>query len=176
MLSILQQGHSEREAKLAENCQSRVVATMVGLIIGLVSAGDHIPDCLITIVTIVGAMATPLLMLILGGNICADLVHKADNSSKWYTRDVIRFAVAKNVVFPLVFLALLLWLRPDSAVGLIVILQGVVPPITAIPILVERCGGNRRVASQFVVASFIFSVLSIPAFIYLFNKFFPMPL
>ncbi len=152
------------------------MATIVGLIIGLVSAGDHTPDCLITIVTIVGAIAAPLLMLILGGNICADLVHKADNSSKWYTRDVIRFAVAKNVVFPLVFLALLLWLRPDFAVGLIVILQGVVPPITAIPILVERCGGNRRVASQFVVASFIFSVLSIPAFIYLFNKFFPMPL
>lgn len=78
--------------------------------------------------------------------------------------------------FQFVFLALLLWLCPDFAVGLIVILQGVVPPITAIPILVERCGGNRRVASQFVVASFIFSVLSIPAFIYLFNKFFPMPL
>ncbi len=78
--------------------------------------------------------------------------------------------------FQFVFLALLLWLRPDSAVGLIVISQAVAPPIMAIPILVERCGGSRRVASQFVVASFIFSVLSIPAFIYLFNKFFPMPL
>ena len=111
LLNILQQGHSEREAKLAENCQPLVVATIVGLIIGLVSAGDHIPDCLVTIVTMVGATATPFLMRIVGGNICADLVHKADNSSKWHTRDVIKFAVARNVVFPLVFLALLLWLR-----------------------------------------------------------------
>jgi len=153
-----------------------LVATIVGLIIGLVSAGDYIPDFLITIVTMVGAIATPLFMLILGGNIYADLVYKADNSRKWHTRDVIKFVVIKNVIFPLVFLALLLWLRPDFAVGLIVMLQAVVPPITAIPILVERCGGNRRVASQFVVASFMFSIFSIPAFIYLFNRFFPMPL
>jgi predicted permease len=40
----------------------------------------------------------------------------------------------------------------------------------------DLCGGNRRVASQLVVASFIFSIFSIPAFIYLFNRFFPTPL
>jgi len=84
---------------------------------------------------------------------------------------VVRFPVANGV-----FLALLLWLRPDFAVGMVVLLQGVVPPITAIPILVGWCRGNRRVASQFVVAGLIFSLLSILAFIYLFNKFFPMPL
>jgi malate permease and related proteins len=55
-------------------------------------------------------------------------------------------------------------------------LQAAVPPITAIPILVERCGGNRRITSQFVVVSFLFSILSIPAFIYLFSRFFPLPL
>ncbi len=63
-----------------------------------------------------------------------------------------------------------------SLAVLLVLVVGFLAQITAIPILVERCGGNRRVASQFVVAGFIFSVLSITAFIYLFNKFFPMPL
>jgi len=63
-----------------------------------------------------------LLMLILGGNIYADLVYEANNNTKRYTRDVIRFVVIRNIVFPLVFLALLLWLRPDFAVGLIAIL------------------------------------------------------
>jgi predicted permease len=124
-----------------------LVATLVGLVIGLVSANDYIPEFLIIIASMVGAIATPLFMLILGGNIYGDLI----------------------------FLGLLLWLRPDSSIALIVVLQAAAPPITAIPILVERCKGNRQIASQFTVASFIFSILSIPAVIYLFNRFFPIP-
>ncbi len=152
-----------------------LVATIVGLAIGLVSARECIPDFLITIVTMVGAIAVPLFMLILGGNIYNDFKYNADNSKKWYIRDVIKFVVIKNIIFPLVFLALLLWLRPDSTIALIVMLQAAVPPITAIPILVERCGGNRQIANQFIVASFIFSVFSIPALLYMFSRFFPIP-
>jgi predicted permease len=152
-----------------------LVATVVGIVIGLVSARDYIPEFLITIVTMVGAITIPLIMLILGGNIYNDFTYKIDNSKRWYIRDVVKFVLIKNVVFPLVFLALLLLLRPDLTVALIVIIQAAVPPITAIPILVERCGGNRQIASQFVVASFIFCILSIPAVIYLFSRFFPIP-
>jgi len=121
-------------------------------------------------------MATPLFMLILGGNVYNDFMYKADEQKKPYTLEVFKFVMIKNIMFPIVFFGLLLWLRPDFTIALIVILQAVVPPITAIPILTERCGGNRKIASQFVVASFIFSIFSIPAFIYLFNRFFPMPL
>ena len=153
-----------------------LVATIVGLIIGFVQARDYIPDFLITIVTMVGAMSIPLFMLILGGNIYNDIMYKADNRTTWYIREVVKFVVVKNLIFPLAFLALLLWLRSDFTIALIIILQAAVPPITALPILVERCGGNRKMASQFVVASFIFSILSIPAFIYLFSRFFPLPL
>ena len=152
-----------------------LVATVVGLVIGLVSANEYIPEFLITIVTMVGAIATPLIMLILGGNIYNDFMYKADNKRRWYIREVVEFVIIKNVVFPLVFLALLLLLRPDLTIALIIIIQAAVPPITAIPIFVERCGGNRQIASQFVVASFIFSIFSIPAVIYLFNRFFPIP-
>jgi predicted permease len=153
-----------------------LVATVVGLVIGIVSANEYIPEFLITIATMVGAIATPLFMLILGGNIYNDLMYKGDSKRRWYTGEVVKFVVIKNVVFPLIFLALLLWLRPNSTIALIVMLQAAVPPVTAIPILVERCGGNRTIASQFVVASFVFSILSIPAFLYLFSRFFPIPL
>ena len=152
-----------------------LVATVVGIVIGLVSARDYIPEFLITIVTMVGAITIPIIMLILGGNIYNDFMYKADNKRRWYIREVATFVVIKNVVFPLVFLGLLLLLRPDLTVALIVIIQAAVPPITAIPILVERCGGNRLIASQFVFASFIFCIFSIPAVIYLFSRFFPIP-
>jgi malate permease and related proteins len=153
-----------------------LVATVVGLIIGLVSAGDYIPDFLVTIVTMVGAIAIPLFMLILGGNIYNDLMYKVQGGHRWHVREVVKFVMVKNLVFPLVFFGLLLWLRPDFNVAFIIMLQAVVPPITAIPILVERCGGNRRIASQFVLASFLISIGSIPAFLYLFSRFFAIPL
>jgi len=151
-----------------------LVATVVGLVIGLVSANEYVPEFLVTIVTMVGAIAAPLFMLILGGNIYNDLVYKADDNKRSDIREVVKFVAIKNVVFPLIFLALLLWLRPNSTVALIVMLQAAVPPITAIPILVERCGGNQKIASKFVVASFIFSIFSIPASLYLFSRFFPI--
>jgi predicted permease len=113
-------------------------------------------------------------MLILGGNIYNDFKYKAGNERRWHTTEVVKFVLIKNVVFPLVFLGLLILLRPDLTVALIAIIQAAVPPITAIPILVERCGGNRQIASQFVFASFMFCILSIPGIIYLFSRFFPI--
>jgi predicted permease len=152
-----------------------LVATIIGLVIGLVSVNEYVPGFLTTIVTMVGAIATPLIMLILGGNIYNDFMYKTDNSRRWYIPEVVKYVALKNVVFPLIFLALLLWLRPDSTIALIVMLEAAVPPVTAIPIFAERCGGNRQIASQFVVASFVFSIFSVPAFLYLFSKFFAIP-
>jgi predicted permease len=152
-----------------------LVATIIGLVIGLVSVNEYVPGFVTTIVTMVGAIATPLIMLILGGNIYNDFMYKTDNSRRWYIPEVIKYVVVKNVVFPLVFLGLLLWLHPDSTVALIVMIEAAVPPITAIPIFAERCGGNRQIGSQFVVASFIFSIVSVPAFLYLFSMFFGIP-
>ena len=152
-----------------------LVATIIGLVIGLVPVNEYVPGFVTTIVTMVGAIATPLIMLILGGNIYNDFMYKTDNSRRWYIPEVIKYVVVKNVVFPLVFLGLLLWLHPDSTVALIVMIEAAVPPITAIPIFAERCGGNRQIGSQFVVASFIFSIVSVPAFLYVFSMFFGIP-
>ena len=152
-----------------------LVATAIGIVIGLASVNEYIPEFLTTIVTMVGAITIPIIMLILGGNIYNDFMYRAENKRRWYVTEVAKFVLIKNFVFPLVFLGLLLLLRPDLTVALIVIIQAAVPPITAIPILVERCGGNRQIASQFVFASFIFCIVSIPVVIYLFSRFFSIP-
>ena len=153
-----------------------LVTTLIGMIISLAAVNRFVPDFILSIVTIVGAMATPLFLLILGGNIYNDFMFKEDGKRKFYVRDVIEFVVVKNLVFPLVFLILLILLKPDNNIAFIILLQSAVPPITAIPIFAERCGGNRALAGQYIVGSFIFSVLSIPAMIYLFSRFFSIPI
>ncbi|MDO8567469.1 MAG: AEC family transporter, partial [Dehalococcoidales bacterium] len=152
-----------------------LVTTLIGMIVGLVAINRYIPGVILSILTMVGAMATPLLMLILGGNVYNDFMFKEEGKRRFYTGDISKFIVVKNVIFPLVFLGLLIMLRPDNITAFIILLQAAVPPITAIPIFAERCGGNRAIASQFIVGSFVFSVISIPAMIYLFSIFFPIP-
>jgi malate permease and related proteins len=81
----------------------------------------------------------------------------------------------KNLVFPLVFMGILVLVHPDFTLALIVILEAAVPPVTAIPIFAERSGGNRALASQLVVASFVASIVTIPLILLLFTRKFPFP-
>ena len=148
-----------------------LITTTLAITIQLIGVGEYIPDFIISIFQMLGSMALPLLMLILGGNIYIDFKGRG----KIYTWEVIKFILAKNIIFPLVFLGMLLLIKPDYSIALIIFLQSAVPPITAIPIFAERCGGNRAIASQFIVGSFVFSVISIPAMVYLFTMFFPIP-
>lgn len=153
-----------------------LVTTLIGIIMGLVAIKDYVPDFVLSILTMVGGMATPLFMLILGGNVYNDFMYREEGRRRFDVWEVLKFVITKNLIFPLVFIGLLIWLRPDTTTAFIIVLQAAVPPITAIPILAERCGGNRAIASQFIVGSFIFSVISIPAMIYLFSMFFSIPL
>jgi len=108
-------------------------------------------------------------------NIYYDFMAEKTAARKVYWGDIIKFVLVKNVFFPAVFLGLLVWLRLEFSMALILILQAAVPPVTAIPIFAERSGGNRSLAGQLVVASFLFSVFSIPAVLFLFTRFFPFP-
>lgn len=152
-----------------------LITTLAALVIRLVGVQGYLPNFVITILQMLGAMSLPLLMIILGGNIYVDFKRKG----QFCVVEVMKFALVKNIVFPLIFLGILILIRPlvslDYGIALIIILQSAVPPITAIPLLAERSGGNRTISGQFIVASFIFSIVSIPLVLYLFNSFFPMP-
>lgn len=152
-----------------------LIMTAIGIVLGLLNVKGYIPSFVLMILAMVGAMATPLFMLILGGNVYNDFMNRTTGNRKIYTGEVIKFVIVKNLVFPLAFLGLLIWLHPDFPVALILILQAAVPPITAIPIFTERSGGNRAITNQFIVASFAASIITIPGVIFLFTRFFPFP-
>jgi malate permease and related proteins len=152
-----------------------LVVTLIGLVLGLAGVKEHVPNFVVMIIVMVGGMATPLFMLILGGNVYNDFKGGTGGGRKIYTWEVIKFTLVKNLLFPLVFLGIIIWIHPEYSIAFILMIQAAIPPITAIPIFAERSGGNRAIASQFIVASFIFSIISIPAIIFLFSRFFPFP-
>jgi predicted permease len=148
-----------------------LIATLVAIIIQLAAVKDYLPEFIISIFEILGAMALPLVMIILGGSLYLDFQQKG----KFYVSEIIKFLIIKNIVFPLVFLAILILVKPSYNIALIFILQSAVPPITGIPIVTDRVGGNKSITTQFVFSSFVLSMISIPAIFHLFSQFFPMP-
>jgi predicted permease len=148
-----------------------LIVTAIAMIIQLFSATQYVPGFIITLVQILGGMTIPLIMIILGGSLYIDFQKKG----KIYWAEIIKFVAVKNILFPLVFMGILLLIRPSYNIALLIILQSAVPPITAIPIITERANGNRAITNQFVFASFIVALVTIPAVMALFSLFFPAP-
>ncbi len=148
-----------------------LIATILAVTVQLFGGRDYLPDFIHSILQILGAMALPLIMIILGGSLYLDFKQKG----KFYYKEIIKFLIVKNIVFPLVFLAVLIFIRPAYGIALLFILESAVPPVSATPILTERAGGTKSISNQFVFSSFIFSIVSIPAIFHLFSQFFPLP-
>ena len=152
-----------------------LAATVLAVVVQLFGVSTYLPDFVHSILQILGGMALPLIMIILGGSLYLDFKQKG----KFYSSEIIKFLIIKNVVFPLAFLGLLILLQLNYnitySIALLFILESAVPPITGTPIMTERVGGNKSISNQFVFSSFIFSIISIPLVFQLFSHFFPMP-
>jgi len=148
-----------------------LMVTLLAIAIRLAGIQDVIPGFVVSALALVGGMAIPLLMVILGGNIYMDFQQKGQLQFV----EITKFVIVKNIVFPLVFLGILLVVRPAYHIALLILLESAIPPVTAVPLVTERSGGNRAMVNQFLVASFIFSLISISIMVWLFSQFFTPP-
>jgi hypothetical protein len=148
-----------------------LLATVAATLLRLAGAEGVIPDFVVSALRMVGGMALPLLMLILGGNIYLDFREKG----RLYPLEIGKFVLVKNILFPMVvLLALSIWRLPYH-VALLMVLQASVPPVTAIPILTERAGGKRHLVNQFMFTSFAVSLVSIPLMMGVFEWLYRLP-
>lgn len=148
-----------------------LIATLLATVLRLIGIHGYVPGFVVSGLKMIGDMTLPILMIILGGNIYVDFKNKGE----LFVVEIIKFLFIKNIIFPLVTLLLLLLIRPPYHVALMMILQSSVPPLTAVPIVVERAGRNRSIVNQFMFTSFVFSLITIPVMMYLFGLYFPSP-
>ena len=142
-----------------------LLATIAATALRLSGADAFIPAFVTSALSMIGDMALPLLLLILGGNMYVDF----QEQGRFYPDEAGKFVLVKNFLFPLCVLAVLMAVRPPYHVALLMILQASVPPVTAVPILTERAGGHREIVNQFMFASFAVSLVSIPLIMALFG-------
>ena len=148
-----------------------LISTVLAAGIKLFGAEKQLPTFILTVFQMLGGMSMPLLMLILGGSLYVDFQSKGPI----YIKEVAKFVIIKNIIFPLALITMLVFVRPAYPVALIMFLESTVPPITGIPIQTQRHGGNSSITNQFILGSFVFSILSIPLMFNLFTRYFPMP-
>ncbi len=164
-------GRSQQRIQWGRIFNPILIATVLAVVFRLFKFDAYLPGFAHTVLQMLGAMALPLIMIILGGSLYLDFKQKG----KIYYVEIIKFLAVKNVAYPLVFLGLLTAFKPEYSIALLFILQSAIPPITGTPIMTERAGGNKSIANQFVLSSFVFSVVSIPVFLWLFSRYFPAP-
>lgn len=144
------------------------VATILALVIRFLGVQVYIPTVVMTILMMLGALAVPVLMLVIGGNLSVDFQKKGT----MYWKEMFKFVVVKNIVFPVLMLGVLLVIRPSYEIALLLLLQAAVPPVTAISLFTQRMGGNTSIVNQFLIASFIGSLVTIPVMISVFSLLF----
>jgi predicted permease len=141
------------------------ISTILGIFIKYYKFEIFIPDFFLDILRRIGAMSIPIILLIIGGNIYLEFKKK----SKIIWKEVLYFVIVKNILFPLAYFLVLLGFNVSTELKFLIVLQAAVPPVTVIPILIEREGGNSEVANQFLFFSFVFSIISLPSVLYFFN-------
>jgi hypothetical protein len=159
---------SKRNFALGKIINRVLLATVTATLLRLSGTDAFIPDFVISALRMVGDMALPLLLLILGGNIYVDFKEQG----QFYPKESAKFVLVKNFIFPLCVLAALIVVRPPYHVAILMLLEAAVPPVTAVPILAERAGGYREIVNQFMFSSFAVSLVSIPLIMALFGLFF----
>jgi len=161
-------GKNEKKINLKRIFNVVFISTLVALLIRVADIETYIPSAALSIFTMLGAMTVPLLMLVIGGSLSLTFQRKG----KIYSGEIAKFVLLKNVLFPLVFLGVLWIIRPSYQIALLLMLQSAVPPVTALPIFTKRVGGNESIVNQFLLASFLCSLVTIPVMISLFTLFF----
>lgn len=161
-------GKKERKLNWFKIINPVLVASLLAVGIRIFGFQNYVPGFILMASRLVGGMAIPSIMIIIGGNMYIDF----QNRGPLYTKEVLKFILIKNVVFPLVFLGLLIIFQPGFGIALLILLESAVPPITAAPVVTEREGGNKSIVNQFVLASFVFCLFSISLMVTLFSMFF----
>jgi malate permease and related proteins len=170
-LFFKKKGAEKRSLNLARVINPVLVSTTLAVALKLLDLDVYLPRFLITMLTMVGSMTLPLLMIILGGSLYIDFQKKG----KIYFGELFKFVLVKNFLYPLVFIALLILVHPGYNIALLMLLEAAVPPITGTSIQAERAGGSASIANQFILASFAVSIISIPLMFTLYSRFFPAP-
>lgn len=161
-------GWKENKFSWAKFFNPVLIITVIAVLLKISGTHKIIPDAVLSITELLGNTALPLILLLIGGNVYVDFKRKGEI----HLNPILLFVSIKNFLFPFIILLLLIIIKPPFSIAFLIFLLSAVPPVTATPILAKKAGGNISVTNQFVISSFIVSIISIPFVMWVFEHFF----
>lgn len=173
-MPIVYRGHSMDGHNKSWLLNPVFVATIFSLAIVISGLNRYVPNFIINGLQMVGGMSLPVLLLIIGANVYLEYQKTRGDAPikiKIERFEIVKFLVIKNIIFPAFILLILKTVNLPHDIAFLIMLQASVPPITIAPIITERFGGNSSIVNQFLLSSFLFSLISIPIAVTLFDIF-----
>lgn len=145
-----------------------LIMTLIAMALRSLGLQNAVPESLIGATTMLGAAALPLILLVLGGQLTINARQTQSN----HIKAVIAFVFIKNLLFPALFLGLLILVRPPRLIALFILIQAAMPPITSLPIIAQRADADHATTTRFLIASFLAAVVTVPLAIAAFDAIF----
>ncbi|MFH1691331.1 MAG: AEC family transporter [Candidatus Omnitrophota bacterium] len=140
-----------------------VVATVAALLCVFFRVHALFPQVLLRPMATLGKCAIPLSILVVGGNLAL-----FKSKSVTYFKSISFALIAKLIVMPLIFLGLIIWLKPRPLVGFLLLLQAAMPPAALLSVISKKHGHRDHLISQSIFLGHLASIVTIPLFLALF--------
>ncbi|HEX3048809.1 MAG TPA: AEC family transporter [Bacillota bacterium] len=141
-----------------------IVAVIIGLII--FSFSIKLPTPLYQAIDLIGSMTTPLAMIIIGAMLAGLKIKEVFGGLAIYYGTLIRLLLT-----PILVLGILILLGMKGVLLGVCVISTAMPTAANTVIFAEKFNGDATFASRIVFVSTLFSILTIPALLFLVGKF-----
>ncbi|MBU0505255.1 AEC family transporter [bacterium] len=143
-----------------------LIATVLAIILKKTGTSDYVPGFIIELSRFLGMITLPLVMIMVGGSIY--MYAKKSKFVAW--RSLVYFVLTKNIILPVIVIFVLSFFELPEHLALIMVMISAAPPISAAPIFVEKAGGNTALANQYLLASFVACLVTMPVVLWIFSQ------
>jgi len=154
--------HKVRKFELGSLFSPPVIATLASFAVILLGLNKFIPEFVFKPLKLTGDCTVPLAMLIVGGNLAQIHLGQIDKRAVFLT------VLAKMFILPALGFALVFRLGLPELVGLLIIMQLVVPSATNLSLITRHYKKEDLLISQGIFFSHILSTITIPLFLSLY--------
>ena len=152
--------------ELSSLFSSPVIAVVVSLFCIAIGLNKFIPNFLLRPAKMFGDCALPLAILVVGGNLA-----QIDIAVKNYFKHISNLILAKLLFLPLLFLGLILLIKPSYEIALLLLLQGTMPSATSLSVIMRHYDKKDNIVSLGIFWTHLIGLLTIPIFLILFSAF-----
>ena len=149
-----------KTGNLMSTVKSFINSSTVAIVVGILFfvTGFHLPEVVGNPLSMIGAMNTPVAMLISGMNLAESELLSCLKSPRTYM-----ISAAKLLVIPLITLALLMAVKVDYAIAVTILVASACPSGATGAMFALQYNKNSQYASKLLAVTTVLSLVTIPA-------------